>query len=107
VQQVVFRLLGYAIRSSPEGGEVGVSVRRADGAAVVSVRDQGAGLSPEQQVQVFRRFYRSDQADMLGEGSGLGLVIARGIVEAHGGRIWVESEPGRGSTFHFSLPLPK
>ena len=105
VQQVMVNLLSNAVKYWPDGGEVRVCVRRSDAMAIVSVRDKGIGMTQEQQAQLFKRFYRSDSAMALGEGSGLGLAIAKGIIEAHGGRIWVESEPGKGSTFHFSLPV--
>ncbi len=74
--------------------------------AVISVRDEGPGISPEQQKQIFERFYRGQHSGKARtEGLGLGLYISREIVEQHGGRIWVDSEPGKGSTFCFSLPL--
>ncbi|MHB1005299.1 MAG: sensor histidine kinase [Chloroflexota bacterium] len=105
LQQVVVNLVGNAVKYSPAGGEVSVTVRRSDGFVVVAVQDRGIGLTEEQQGLLFRRFYRADKAVALGEGSGLGLAIAKGIVEAHGGRMWVESQVDHGSTFSFSLPL--
>ena len=73
---------------------------------VVSVRDRGDGLPVEEAQRVFEPFYRGKNAvDREAPGTGLGLTVCRGIVEAHGGRMWVESQTGRGSTFYFSLPL--
>ena len=69
----------------------------------ISVSDTGPGIPREEQARVFDRFWQSKRT--MGRGTGLGLAIARGIVEAHGGRIWLESEPGRGSTFSFTLPI--
>ena len=105
VLQVIVNLLSNAIKYSPEGGEIRVTVQRTDGRAAVAVQDHGIGISAEQQRELFKGFYRADRAAALEEGTGLGLAIAKSIVEAHGGAIWAEGEPGRGSTFHFTLPL--
>ena len=72
---------------------------------VVSVEDHGIGIARADQARIFERFYKADKARRRGGGTGLGLAIARHVVEAHGGRIRVESEEGRGSTFSFSLPI--
>jgi signal transduction histidine kinase len=71
----------------------------------VSVKDEGIGLTAEQQSHLFERFYRADRSDSAIGGAGLGLTICKQIIEGHGGKIWVESEVGAGSTFTFSIPL--
>ena len=106
VEQVLRNLLDNAAKYSPDGAEIQVSGTLSDGCLVVSVRDQGVGIAPEYQQQVFGRFQRGPDASTgRSQGVGLGLAICRRLVEAHGGRIWVESRPGAGSTFHFTLPL--
>ena len=105
IRQVLTNLLTNAVRYSREGGEILVVLRRLDDEAEVSVTDQGPGLTPEQLATLFQPFVRGPQPTKRGEGLGLGLYISKAIVEAHGGRIWAQSEPGRGSTFAFTLPL--
>jgi len=105
VMQVISNLVGNAVKFTPEGGSVTLGAAWDGRELHVSVADTGAGISPEQLPHVFGRFWQADDADQ--RGLGLGLAIARGIVEAHGGRIWVQSEPGEGSTFHFTLPAPR
>ncbi len=103
--QVFVNLVHNAIKFSPDGGEVRVSVR-SDGIEVVSsVTDHGIGIAKVDRPRIFERFYKADRARLRGGGTGLGLSIARHIVEGHGGRIWVESEEGRGSTFSFAIPV--
>ncbi len=106
VEQVLHNLVMNAIKYSPDGTPVTVRVERKDNTIVVSVKDQGMGIPPEHLDHVFERFYRVD-GTMSREtgGSGLGLPICRGLVEAHGGKIWVESEIGKGSTFFFTIPI--
>lgn len=106
VAQVILNLVYNALRFTPEGGRVAVSLRQAGGWAEVSVADNGAGIAPEDLSQIFGRFYKGRQQGrrILG-GTGLGLAIAKSLVEAHGGRISVKSEPGKGSTFTFTLPF--
>jgi len=105
VHQVLFNLLDNAVRFTPAGGRVTVSASRHDGSVDVAVADTGPGISAEDLSRVFERFYRVDRSRSRDDGgTGIGLAIARSVVEAHGGRIWVESEPGRGSTFTFELP---
>ncbi|HXF57883.1 MAG TPA: ATP-binding protein [Actinomycetota bacterium] len=106
VHQVLFNLLDNAFRFTLPGGRVTVRAHREDGCCEVAVEDTGPGIPPEHLPLVFERFYRADPA-RSGEdgGTGIGLAIARSVVEAHGGRIWAESEEGRGSTFRFVLPL--
>jgi signal transduction histidine kinase len=105
--RVLLNLLDNAIKYTPTGGRVALSVGREGGWASLRVEDTGIGLSPEEQQKIFERFYRSAEARSSGEGgAGLGLCIARSIVEAHGGRITVQSTLGNGSTFTVLLPLP-
>jgi signal transduction histidine kinase len=95
--------VGNALKFTGEGGHVRVMARRDDAGQVeVSVTDSGAGIAPEHLAQVFNPYWQARQTARLG--AGLGLAIAKGIVEAHGGRIWATSTPGTGSTFAFSLP---
>jgi signal transduction histidine kinase len=106
VHQVLRNLLDNAVRFTPPGGDVVVSASRVNGRCEVSVADTGKGIAPEHLPRLFDRFYRVDPARARGDGgTGIGLAIARSVVEAHGGRIWAESEEGRGSTFTFELPV--
>ena len=97
--QVLSNLLGNAIKFTPSGGVVSIRAARADGGVQFAVKDTGPGIEPAQLPHVFERYWRKDR-----RGLGLGLFIAEAIVVAHGGRIWVESVPGEGATFTFSLP---
>ena len=91
------------MRHTPPGGQVKISARRESGTLQVEVRDTGEGIRPEDLPHVFDQFYRGEKSRSRATGgAGLGLAIARGIVEAHGGRIWVESEPGKGAAFNFT-----
>ncbi|MDP9319609.1 MAG: sensor histidine kinase [Chloroflexota bacterium] len=106
VKQVLFNLLTNAVKFTPSGGHVDVAASRADGEIRVSVRDSGIGIAPEDQERVFEEFQQVSAAKRVSaEGTGLGLPLARRFVELHGGRLWVESTPGAGSTFTFSLPM--
>ena len=108
LHQVLFNLIDNAVRFTPAGGSVTVSARRRNGAVEVAVSDTGAGISPEHLPRLFERFYRADPARARGDGgTGIGLAIARSVVEAHGGQIRAESEPGRGSVFTFDLPAER
>jgi signal transduction histidine kinase len=102
--QVVDNLIGNAIKFSQTGDTVRVSLRDEGDRACVTVADQGLGVAPEDRERIFERFYRTREGVGRAAGSGLGLVIAKAIVEAHGGRIWVDSELGQGSSFHFTVP---
>ncbi len=106
-RQILLNLLSNAIKFTPAGGRVGVSARRANGALQLAVSDTGVGISPEQQETIFEEFRQvvSDRSQKR-EGTGLGLALARRFVELHGGRIWVQSEPGKGAVFTFTLPEP-
>ena len=104
LQRVLENLIGNALKFTKEGGRITVAVTLHDGDAVFSVADTGPGMPPEVADHVFERFWQATaRASRLG--AGLGLAIARGIVEAHEGRIWVESTLGRGTTFFFSIPV--
>ena len=102
VLQVLGNLIGNAIKFTPDGGSVEVSAEQVDDEVLFRVRDTGVGVSPKQLPHVFDRFWQATPKARLG--SGLGLTIAKGVVEALGGRIWVESRPGEGTTFFFTLP---
>jgi len=104
VQQVVVNLLHNAIKFTPSGGNVTVRAMQQDREVRFSVSDTGIGITAEDLSRIFERFYKVDRSRAT-SGTGLGLAIARHLVEAHGGRIWVESEVGQGSTFHFTIPL--
>jgi signal transduction histidine kinase len=106
LHQVLFNLLDNAVRFTPEGGRVRVTASGHNGSVDVAVSDTGPGIDAEHLPRLFERFYRVDTARSRDEGgTGIGLAIARSVVEAHGGRIWAESEPGTGSTFTFELPV--
>jgi signal transduction histidine kinase len=105
VKQVVLNLLSNALKFTPEGGRIAVGAVATDGAVEVSVEDTGVGIAPEDQESVFEEFRQVGLADKKAEGTGLGLALCRKFVELHGGRIWVKSQVGVGSTFTFTLPL--
>ena len=104
IGQVLSNLIGNAIKFTPRGGTISIAAAEANGALQVSVADSGAGIPLEQLTNLFDR-YQHPPTSIRSRGAGLGLPIARGIVEAHGGRLWAESTVGRGSVFHFTLPL--
>jgi GAF domain-containing protein len=105
VKQVLLNLLSNAIKFTPEGGRIDVRAAPADGLVEVSVTDTGVGIAPEDQQAVFEEFRQVGTADKKAEGTGLGLTLSRKFIELHGGKIWVQSEVGRGSTFTFTLPV--
>ena len=105
VAQVITNLLGNAIKFSPEKGKIEVWARGTDDEVIVDVRDHGKGISQRDMSRLFQRFAQLDSSTTRkAGGTGLGLVISKGIVEQHGGKIWAESATGKGSTFSFSLP---
>jgi signal transduction histidine kinase len=103
IQQVLSNLVGNAIKFSPPGSKIVVGARRETEDVVISVVDRGKGIAAEHLPRVFDRYWQSSRTDR--QGAGLGLAIAKGIVEAHGGRIWIDSRPGEGTTASFTLPL--
>jgi len=104
--EVLQNLLDNAIQYTPAGGQIMVSAERHDGDVVFTVSDTGIGIPQADQPRIFERFYRVDVARSREVGgTGLGLSIAKHLMEAHGGRLWVESEVGQGSQFHFSVPI--
>jgi two-component system phosphate regulon sensor histidine kinase PhoR len=104
IRQVVINLVHNAIKFTPAGGFVTVTARAVHDGVVVSVADTGAGIPPEDLTRIFERFYKADRA-RSGGGTGLGLAIAKHTIQAHNGRLWVESTEGKGSTFSFTIPF--
>ncbi|MBI2935134.1 MAG: HAMP domain-containing protein [Chloroflexi bacterium] len=104
IRQVVMNIVHNAIKFTPPGGKATVNTRRQGDAVLFSVSDTGTGISKDDLPHVFERFFKADRS-RSGGGTGLGLAIASHIIQVHGGRIWVESEQGKGSTFSFILPL--
>ncbi len=107
VKQIVFNLLSNAVKFTPEGGRVDVVLHAISSDAVqISVHDLGPGVAPEDQERIFEEFQQGGHGvHRAQEGTGLGLTVAKRLVELHGGRIWVQSQPGAGSTFSFTLPV--
>ncbi len=106
VEEVLTNLLDNAIKYSPNGGAITVDAHARDGAMIISVTDRGIGIPERERERIFEKFYRVERGDARETyGHGLGLYISKKLVEAHGGRIWVESKLGEGSTFSFTLPL--
>jgi signal transduction histidine kinase len=105
VKQVLLNLLSNALKFTPEGGKIDVRAAVIDGVAEISVTDTGVGIAPEEQEAVFEEFRQVGTASKKVEGTGLGLAISKKFIELHGGKIWVKSQVGSGSTFAFTLPL--
>ena len=105
ITQVLDNLLNNAIKYSPDGGDITVNVRQVNELLEISVADHGLGMTADQAERVFDKFYRADTSNTARGGLGLGMSIAKNIVEAHGGRIWLESAPGKGTVVTFTLPL--
>ena len=104
-KQVLTNLVGNAIKFTPEGGRIELGARHVDGQVRIEVRDNGPGIPPEQQQRIFEAFVRLAQAGSATEGTGLGLAITSSLVELHGSKLGIESQPGEGACFYFSLPL--
>ena len=102
-QQVVKQFVENALKYSPEGSPLSVSAEFKNGRIVIGVADRGPGIEENERARIFDKFFRGRRHRFESKGTGMGLAIAKGIVEAHGERIWVESEPGQGSAFYFSL----
>jgi signal transduction histidine kinase len=105
IKQVLLNLLSNAVKFTPEGGRIARRADLADGNVRISVSDTGIGIAPEDQAAIFEEFRQVGSDERRREGTGLGLTLAKRFVELHGGRIWVESEPGAGSSFTFTLPM--
>lgn len=105
LERLLTNLISNALKYSAPDSQVKVSVAQRDDRLVAAVADQGAGIPAEELPRLFERYNRTGMARDRQDGLGLGLYITKGLVEAHGGSIWVESEVGRGSAFFFSLPL--
>jgi len=106
IRQVLLNLLSNAVKFTPDGGSIGVSGHAVNGELEIAVKDSGIGIRPEDQPKVFDEFQQvGKRSDLSREGTGLGLTLAKRFVELHGGRIWIESEVGKGTTFTFAIPL--
>ena len=107
LEQILVNLLSNAVNYTPEAGVIDISAHQEDNMVRISVHDNGIGIAAEHLPHIFTRFYRIDKSrSRPGGGSGIGLTISKHLVEAHGGRIRVESAgPGKGSTFSFTLPI--
>ena len=105
IRQVIFNLLSNAVKFTPSGGSVDVSATQSNGKVTVSVADTGPGIAAEDLDRIFEEFQQTETGARQTEGTGLGLALSKRFVEMHGGRIWCDSELGKGSTFRFTLPL--
>jgi signal transduction histidine kinase len=105
IERILYNLVENAAKYSPAGSEITVSVRDEQSRVLVSVADSGMGIPAERQHELFEPFARLVSQSEHSKGLGLGLVVCKRLVEAHGGRIWVESAVGKGTTFNFTLPV--
>ena len=105
IRLVIRQIVGNALKYAQPGPPVRLQARVEDDSVVVSVTDQGPGIPEDDQGRIFERYYRGQQARGSLTGMGMGLPIARQVIEAHNGRLWVESRPGEGATFFFTLPV--
>jgi signal transduction histidine kinase len=107
-KQILLNLLSNAVKFTPDGGRIDVTARREKDEMVVAVHDTGIGIAPEDQAAVFEEFRQVGRDyTRKQEGTGLGLALTKRFVELHGGRLWLESAPGKGSTFTFTIPAPQ
>lgn len=106
LRQVIVNLLDNSSKYTPEGGTITLRAGKKDDAIIIEVEDTGPGISADQQQHIFKESYHAKRESQHGKGLGLGLVLSRMLVELHGGKIWVESQEGKGSKFKFSVPLP-
>jgi two-component system sensor histidine kinase KdpD len=107
VEQVIKQLMENAFKYSPEAAPLTISAVPKGEKIVIGVVDRGAGIDEDERAYIFDKFFRGRRYRFETKGTGMGLAIAKGIVEAHGEKIWVESEPGQGSAFYFSLPVAR
>ena len=107
LQRILHNLLDNAVKYSSSGNKIEVFVKKLNNEVLIGVKDMGIGIPSELQGKLFEPFQRLEQQNNKATGTGLGLVVCRRLVEAHGGRMWVESQPGQGSTFQFTLPMPE
>jgi signal transduction histidine kinase/DNA-binding response OmpR family regulator len=105
LKQILMNLIGNAVKFTPDGGTIELAAKKIDDHVRLEVRDSGPGIPPDEQKRIFEAFYRLTQNAKAAEGSGLGLAITQRLVELHGGKLGLESEPGLGSCFFFTLPL--
>ena len=105
MQQVVINLISNAIKYSPDAGKVFIEVAQLNDEIKVSVRDTGIGMSAHHLEKIFDRYYRVEEHAIQFQGLGIGLYISYEIILRHNGKLWAESEPGKGSTFYFTLPV--
>jgi signal transduction histidine kinase len=106
LERILHNLIDNAAKYSPKGSEIVIRVREDGGVLYASVKDSGPGIPRDKQSEIFEPFKRLDATKDHAGGLGLGLIVCKRLVEAHGGKIWVKSEPGRGCTFTFTLPVP-
>jgi signal transduction histidine kinase len=105
LEQVIINLLDNAAKYSPENTEIRISARKRGNSILIGVSDQGKGISADEQARIFKPFERLAETSLTKPGLGLGLLVCRRLIEAMGGKIWIESQPGEGSTFWFTLPF--
>ncbi|GEM_PF-1151119 len=105
IRKLFDNVLDNAVAYSPEGGVISVRAERCEDHYLFSVKDQGIGMTPDQSERVFDEFYRADASHTAVPGTGLGMTVAKNVVEAHGGKVWVESEYGKGTKVKFTLPI--
>lgn len=105
LERILVNFLSNALKYSAPNTRVSLRLEQADNAVVTRITDEGPGIPPEELPHLFERYYRARATQQSKEGLGLGLYITKGLVDAHGGQMWAESEPGKGSSFYFTLPL--